>query len=191
MTNALIIVDLQPTFMEGGELPVTGGQLIAADVAEFVALRADNYDLIATTQDWHVDPGEHFSDTPDFVDSWPPHGVAGSENAEVHPALSSWFTPHVAIKKGQLAAAYSGFEGADEHGTLLETHLSAHDVTHVDVVGLALSHCVLQTALDAKQLGYHTRVLLDLTAPVSRELGEAAIRRLLDAGVEITTSNLV
>lgn len=77
MPRALIIVDVQPTFCEGGALPVTGGNAVAEAVAAYVEAHRGDYQLIVTTQDWHIDPGAHFSETPDFVDTWPPHGVAG------------------------------------------------------------------------------------------------------------------
>ena len=86
--RALLVVDVQPTFCEGGALPVAGGNDVAEAIARYAAARRDRYDLVVTTQDWHIDPGEHFSEHPDFVDTWPPHGVAGTTEAELHPALS-------------------------------------------------------------------------------------------------------
>ena len=106
MPRALIIVDVQPTFCEGGALPVTGGNAIAEAVAAYVDAHRDEYKLIVTTQDWHIDPGEHFSENPDFVDTWPPHGVAGTDEAELHPALAN-VNADVTVKKGQYKAAYS------------------------------------------------------------------------------------
>lgn len=183
MTRALIIVDVQPTFCEGGELPVEGGNEVALNIAAYVRQRAGDYDVIATTQDWHIDPGEHFSDTPDFVDSWPPHGVAGSPNAALHPLVSD--LPDITFKKGQYEAAYSGFEGVTADGRGLRAVLHAHGVDAVDVVGLAQSHCVKATAIDAAEIGFKTRVFTDLTAPVSAELGEVAATEMLAAGVEL------
>ena len=118
MPRALIIVDVQPTFCEGGALPVTGGNAIAEAVAAYVDAHRDEYQLIVTTQDWHIDPGEHFSENPDFVDTWPPHGVAGTDEAELHPALAN-VNADVTVKKGQYKAAYSGFEGTTEDGKTL------------------------------------------------------------------------
>ena len=112
MPRALIIVDVQPTFCEGGALPVTGGNAVAEAVAAYVEAHRGDYQLIATTQDWHIDPGAHFSETPDFVDTWPPHGVAGTDEAELHPALAN-VNADVTVKKGQYKAAYSGLRGND------------------------------------------------------------------------------
>jgi len=188
MSRALIVVDVQPTFCEGGALAVPGGNAVARRIADFADTHRGDYDLVATTQDWHIDPGDHFSDTPDFVDSWPPHGLAGTPEAELHPALAH-LDADVAIKKGQYQAAYSGFEGATESGATLEESLHAAGVDTVDVVGLAESHCVAQTALDAQTAGFTTRVFTDLTEPVSPELGAAARERLRGAGVQLAESS--
>jgi nicotinamidase/pyrazinamidase len=185
--RALLVVDVQPTFCEGGALGVEGGTAVARAVAAFAAARRADYSLVATTQDWHIDPGDHFSETPDFVDTWPPHGVAGTEEAELHPALAD-LRPDVGVRKGQYAAAYSGFEGVDPDGRELATVLREAGVTDVDVVGIAESHCVLATALDAVGLGLRTRVLTDLTVPVTAEQGAAARERMAAAGVELVAS---
>ena len=139
--RALIIVDVQPTFCEGGALGVVGGNACAERIADFVTDHADEYDLIVTTQDWHVDPGTHFSDTPDFVDTWPPHGVAGTPEAELHDAVAS-LPFDDSVKKGEYAAAYSGFEGVNKDGDTLERILREAEVGAIDVVGIAESHCV-------------------------------------------------
>ena len=183
MSRALIIVDVQPTFSEGGELGVEGGNAVAQRIAVFVSSHPDTYDLIATTQDWHIDPGAHFSDEPDFVDSWPPHGVAGTPNAEVHQALSD-VPVDIAVKKGQYEAAYSGFEGVADDGTTLADALHHAGITDVDVVGLAESHCVCDTAIDAVREQFTVRVFSDLTAPVSEELGVKARERMNEEGVQ-------
>lgn len=185
--RALLVVDVQPTFCEGGALAVTGGNAVAEAIAEYAATSSKKYDLVVTTQDWHIDPGGHFSDTPDFVDTWPPHGVAGTPEAELHPALADLKADH-AVKKGAYAAAYSGFEGYDDAGRSLSEILTEHQITSVDVVGLAESHCVKDTALDARRAGLATRVLSDLTKPVSEELGVAARTSMREAGATLLAS---
>ena len=189
--RALIVVDVQPTFCEGGELPVAGGNEVAARIAEFLREKHGDYELIATTQDWHVDPGAHFSDQPDFVDTWPPHGVVGTPNADLHPALAAVIqeTPGVvAIRKGEHQAAYSGFDGADDSGRPLRQVLVDARIDGVHVCGIAESHCVKATALDAHRLGHPTTVLSDLTVPVTPELGAQARDELRAAGVELRPS---
>lgn len=185
--RALLVVDVQPTFCEGGALPVDGGNAVAEAIAGYVADHRDRYDLVVTTQDWHIDPGSHFSDEPDYVDTWPPHGIAGTREAELHPALSD-LAPDAQVKKGAYAAAYSGFEAVDTSGQNLATVLQQAGITDVDVVGLAESHCVKATAIDAVALGLRTRVLTDLTAPVSAEQGEMARQAMAAVGARLTTS---
>ncbi len=185
--RALIVVDVQPTFCEGGELAVEGGNKVAADVAAYARAHRDRYAMVVTTQDWHIDPGPHFSDTPDFVDSWPVHGVAGTPGAELHPALAD-LDADVTVKKGQYAHGYSGFEGEDPDGRTLEEVLQEWGIESVDVVGLVESHCVKRTALDAAALGFTARVLTDLTIPVTPEQGTQAREELRAAGVELLDS---
>ncbi|MCI2186589.1 isochorismatase family protein [Bifidobacterium tibiigranuli] len=200
MSKALIVVDVQPTFCEGGELGVQGGNAVAERIAAFVSEHRGDYDYMATTQDWHIEPGVHFSEHPDFVDSWPPHGRASTTNAQLHPAIAALDIAHH-FKKGQYSAAYSGFEGIEDNtdaipsrdevkaqeqaGHTLANALKAAGIDHVDVVGIAESHCVKATALDAKQLGYEVTVFSDLTVPVSPESGEAARAQMRKAGVEL------
>ncbi|MBO1752010.1 isochorismatase family protein [Actinotalea sp. BY-33] len=185
--RALLVVDVQPTFCEGGALGVDGGDAVAERVATFAADHRDGYALVVTTQDWHIAPGAHFSDEPDFVDSWPPHGLAETAEAQLHPALAGLLAD-VSIKKGQYDAGYSGFDGRDAAGRELGAVLDDAGVRAVDVVGIAESHCVRATALDAVRHGYVTRVLTDLTVPVTPELGAAARAEMQTAGVELLPS---
>lgn len=186
--RALIVVDVQPTFTEGGALAVDGGNEVAQRIADYAKRNRDQYFMVVTTQDWHIDPGEHFSDTPDFVDTWPPHGVAGTAEAELHPALAE-LHPDVSVKKGQYAAAYSGFEGADAEGRSLLQILQDAYIDSVDIVGIAESHCVKATAIDAYRAGLMVRVFTDLTVPVTPEQGEAARAELVNTGVELALAD--
>lgn len=185
--RALIVVDVQPTFCEDGELGVSGGNAVAERIASFAQQERASYGLVVTTQDWHIEPGDHFSDAPDFVDTWPPHGVAGTPNAQLHPALES-LNADAAIKKGQYQAAYSGFEGKDEQGRSLTQVLQESAITAVDIVGIAESHCVKQTALDALAAGFEVRVFSDLTVPVSEDQGVSARVAMAQAGVVLANS---
>jgi nicotinamidase/pyrazinamidase len=183
MTRALLVVDVQNDFCEGGSLAVPGGADVAAGISEHVRAHAADYAHVVATRDHHVDPGEHFAEQPDFLDTWPPHCVAGTEGAELHPRLER--EPIEAVfDKGERAAAYSGFEGTSE-GVALADWLRAHGVDAVDVVGIATDHCVRATALDAVAAGFATRVLLPLTAGVSEATTDAALEQLRTAGVEL------
>lgn len=185
MARALLVVDVQPTFCEGGELPVEGGNAVAERIGHLLATQRDHYDLIVTSQDWHSDPDGHFSDHPDFVDSWPPHGVAGTPNAELHPAVALALGERgadVTIKKGLYAAAYSAFEGSDADGRPLARVLAEAGVDRLDVCGIAESHCVRASALDAIGAGLAVRLLTDLTVPVTAAGGAEARAAIAAAG---------
>jgi nicotinamidase/pyrazinamidase len=179
--TALIVVDVQNDFCEGGSLPVTGG----AAVAEAISGLYGSYTHVVATRDYHIDPGAHFSSSPDFVNTWPVHCRAGTPGASFHPSLDVGGI-RVVFSKGAHAAAYSGFEGASPDGTSLADWLRAHDVSEVDVVGIATDHCVRATALDAAANGFTTRVLLDHTAGVAAATVDTALTELADAGVTLT-----
>ena len=182
--RALVIVDVQNDFCEGGSLAVTGGAAVARAISERLAA-SHEYAHVVATKDFHVDPGAHFSDHPDYAASWPPHCVAGTPGADFHPNLDTGAVEAV-FAKGAHAAAYSGFEGADEAGTPLADWLRARDVNEVDVVGIATDYCVHATAADAARGGFATRVLLDLTAGVAPESTAKAIEDLRTLGVGLT-----
>jgi nicotinamidase/pyrazinamidase len=180
--RALIITDVQNDFCEGGSLPVVGGAAVAAAISAYV--RETPYHHVVATRDHHIDPGIHFSEHPDYVDTWPPHCRAGSPGAAFHPDLDVAAIEAV-FDKGSHAAAYSGFEGAEPGGVDLRSWLRGRGVDAVDVVGIATDHCVRATALDAATYGFRTRVLLGLCAGVAPETTAAALERLRGAGVEL------
>lgn len=205
MPKALIIVDVQNDFCEGGSLATERGAEVAALISEYIETRHGDYEAIVATLDWHVNPGDHFSDTPDHKTSWPRHCVAESRGADTHENLDTDYI-EAFFRKGAFEAAYSGFEGllAPENSVMtgereagvavedetpklsLDDWLQEHEITDVDVVGIATDFCVKATALDAVDAGYETRVLLDLTAPVSEEGQNEAVDELEDAGVTVT-----
>ena len=182
--RALIIVDVQNDFCEGGSLAVAGGAAVARAISDLLA-GGPGYGHVVATKDFHVDPGSHFSDHPDYAASWPPHCVAGTTGADFHPNLDTAAVEAV-FRKGAHAAAYSGFEGVDDAETPLGDWLRGHDVDQVDVVGIATDYCVHATAADAARMGFSTRVLLDLTAGVAPESTAKAIEDLRAADVELT-----
>ncbi|MCB0910518.1 MAG: isochorismatase family protein [Propionibacteriaceae bacterium] len=183
MSRALIVVDVQNDFCEGGSLAVAGGAAVAGHVAELLA-GDHGYDQVVATRDHHIDPGDHFSPTPDYVDSWPVHCVAGTPGADLHPALAATGFDAV-FDKGEYAAAYSGFEGACG-GEGLAEWLADHDVEQVDVVGIATDYCVRATALDAAKAGLAVRVRLDLTAAVAPDRLGTTMADFAAAGIEVT-----
>jgi nicotinamidase/pyrazinamidase len=182
--RALIIVDVQNDFCEGGSLAVAGGAAVARAISGLLA-GDPGYAHVVATKDFHIDPGGHFSGHPDYVVSWPPHCVAGTTGSDFHPGLDTAAIEAV-FRKGQHTAAYSGFEGADEDGTPLGDWLRGHGVDEVDVAGIATDYCVNATAADAVRAGFATRVLLDLTAGVAPASTAKAIEDLRGDGVELT-----
>jgi len=182
MTRALIIVDVQNDFCEGGSLAVTGGAAVATAITELA--RSAGYDHVVATRDHHVDPGAHFAGEPDFVDSWPAHCVVGTAGVDLHPNLDHGPIEGV-FDKGEYAAAYSGFEGVAADGRRLAEWLQSAGVDRVDVVGIATDHCVRATALDAVAAGYATTVLLGHTAGVAGATTERALVEMRAAGVHL------
>lgn len=189
MARALIVVDVQKDFCEGGSLAVAGGAEVASAIEAL--LEGDHgYDVVVATRDHHIDPGSHFSSQPDFVDSWPPHCVAGTPGAEFHPNLA--FRDFDGIfDKGEYRAAYSGFEGVDhsQADVGLAEFLRSRDVSDVDVVGIATDHCVRATAMDALHEGFDVSVLVDLTAAVTPKNVPALLDYWSEAGIWVANAS--
>ncbi len=181
--RALLIVDLQNDFCEGGSLAVTGGTEVARGISELLAGKP-GYAHIVATKDFHVEPGQHFSDHPDYQVSWPRHCVAGTSGADFPPQFDPTAVEAV-FHKGGYSAAYSGFEGTDDEGTTLADWLRQRGVDEVDIAGLATDYCVQATAADAVDAGFATRVLLDLTAGVAPETTAKAVESMRAAGVTV------
>lgn len=187
MVKALLIVDVQNDFTEGGSLGVTGGDAVAEGISAHLAAHAGDYDAVIASRDWHdadSDNGGHFSDTPDFVDSWPVHCVAGTTGAEFDPLLDTAPITRE-VRKGQGRPDYSAFQGITETGSRLGELLNDLTITEVDVVGIATDHCVRASALDALSAGLSVRVLTDLVAGVGDESSRAALAEVEKAGATL------
>jgi len=184
--RALVIVDLQNDFCEGGSLGVDGGAAVARRVSEYAAHNRDRYALVVASRDYHIEPGGHFSDDPDFRDSWPAHCVVGTSGADFHPALD---VDHLdgLFSKGAYSAAYSAFEAVDDRGRTLEQVLREEGVEELDMVGLATDYCVRSTTLDALRAGFRARVLTDLVAGVNPDTTAAALDEMAAAGVQLVS----
>jgi len=190
MRRALIVVDVQNDFCEGGSMAVDGGTAVAAGISQFLAdeRNRSRYDFVVATKDWHVDPGPHFAESgtdPNFETTWPRHCMAESEGAAFQPGLNVEFDE--VFLKGRRTASYTGFDGGatTDESILLGQWLTERDVDAVDVVGLATDYCVKATALDAQRSGFTTAVLLDHCAGVAPETTVAALEELAAAGVQI------
>jgi nicotinamidase/pyrazinamidase len=167
---ALIAVDVQNDFCEGGSLAVEGGSEVARAVTS--RLNEGGYEHAVATRDHHIDPGEHFSTHPDFTHSWPPHCVVGTNGVALHPHFDTTRIEAV-FDKGEYAAAYSGFEAMCE-GEPLADWLRDRGVDTVEVFGIATDYCVRATALDALRAGFETIVLADAVAAVELEPGDGS-----------------
>jgi nicotinamidase/pyrazinamidase len=193
--RGLLIVDVQNDFTEGGALGCDGGAAVAAGISAFLADKADHYDTIIASRDWHDadnDNGGHFAtvDAPDFVTTWPVHCVAGTPGAAYHPDFDT-SSVHHHVKKGQGVPSYSMFEGATDDGETVVELLDRHGITEVDVVGIATDYCVLASSKDALGAGRKVRVLTDLVASVTPETGAAALAELAGLGADIDSSTAV
>jgi nicotinamidase/pyrazinamidase len=192
---ALLVVDVQRDFCEGGSLAVEGGAEVAGRIGAYLDANAGKYAAVAASRDWHIEPGRHFASAmgkdakPDFVDSWPDHCVAGTEGAEYHPAVSPAVSRHVQaeFRKGRFEAAYSAFEGTlgEDDGEGLAEWLLDRGIQAVEVVGIATDYCVSATALDSASAGFRTGVLVDLVAGVAEETSRDALEELTRSGVRL------
>jgi nicotinamidase/pyrazinamidase len=192
MSTALIVVDVQNDFCPGGSLAVQEGDAVASRITSWVASARRQYDLVVATMDWHPTPEDkpsfdHFSASPDFVATWPPHCVRDTVGAALHANLELP-ADAVVVRKGQDSAAYSGFEGSDDGGRTLGEVLRASAIDAVDVVGLATDYCVKATALDAAQCGLSVRVLSSMIAGVAPESTALALDEMRAAGIQVTTA---
>jgi len=152
MKVALIVVDVQNDFVEGGALAVDGGKALAQTISDYMLGAFERYEIFVATKDWHIDPGEHF-------DKWPRHCVANTHGAQLCAPLKDSDFDYI-IHKGQFSDGYSGFESS------LAEILRANDIEAVDVVGIAGDYCVAATAFDAKIEEFATAVIERLTVSI-------------------------
>lgn len=190
MKRALLVIDVQVDFCEGGALACSGGAKIARDITDHINKNRGSYDYVIASRDWHT-PNSlndgHFppaGDEPDFVLTWPLHCIAGEAGADYHENLDASLID-IHIKKGQDANGYSIFDGTAENGKSFLDHARELGITDVDVVGIATDYCVRASSLDAKANGFQVRVITSLTAGVADATTEEAIDEMVDAGVQV------
>jgi nicotinamidase/pyrazinamidase len=175
--SALIVVDVQNCFVDGGTLPVKGG----AEVVPVINKLAPAFDVIVVTQDWHTPAHASFASTypgkKPFETTklsygsqvlWPDHCVQGSEDAALHKDLKLP-TAQLIIRKGfhKGVDSYSAFEEADRKTpTGLGGYLKARGVKTVYVTGLATDFCVAWSAIDARKDGFEVYVVEDATRAI-------------------------
>jgi nicotinamidase/pyrazinamidase len=191
--RALLVIDVQRDFCEGGSLAIDGGATVAERISEWIARTP--YDVVVAARDWHIDPGIHWAEEPDWVDSFPVHCEADTPGAEFHPALWSQADFGAAVErvfaKGRYTPSFSGFEGIDDDGAATGDWLRARGVDQLDIVGLAFSGCVKATVESAVGEGFSVRVFTDLCADPPG-FGRAAQTEedLRALGVQVTESSI-
>jgi nicotinamidase/pyrazinamidase len=190
MTRALFIVDVQNDFTERGALGVDGGDAVAQRISRYLGAHAGDYEIVVASRDWHHgddDNGGHFSEHPDFIDTWPVHCVGGTYGADYDDVFDTAAVTHH-LKKGQGKPAYSLFEGVSDDGRTAAQLLEEHGIRDIDVVGLATDYCVRASALDALAAGRRVRVFRDLVAGVHADASAAALAEIEAAGAEVVDS---
>ena len=191
MARALIVVDVQNDFTEGGpfssQFPFDGNDACARRIGRYVASHHGRYDLVVTTQDWHIEPGDHFT-------KHPVHCVAGTAGAELDPELDAgagvaFLTlVDLALHKGLFADDYSGFKAINDDGKTLPVLLKDAGITEIDVCGFAEDGCVAATVGDALIEGYAVRLLTDLSAATTAEAAARVEAELTDSGAIMATT---
>jgi nicotinamidase/pyrazinamidase len=190
MSKALLIVDVQNDFCEGGSLACEGGAAVASAITNHLAEHGDDYSLVVASRDWHDadnNNGGHFADhgaSPDFINNWPVHCVSGSFGAEYHKNLNSEAID-VHVYKGMGEPSYSAFEGVTEDGKGILDLLRENGVTTLEVVGIATDYCVKASAIDAANAGLDVNVLQDLCVGVAASSSETALEDMATSGCKI------
>jgi nicotinamidase/pyrazinamidase len=190
--DALLITDFQNDFTPGGALAVEGGD----EIAEPINRIADSFEFVVATRDWHppqhgsfegveVDPQRWEGTDPPGI--WPVHCVAGTEGAQLHPALEQANVDTV-LDKGQdpNSQGYSSFQGSGLADVLRE-----RGVDRLFVTGLTTDYCVKNSVLGALREGFAVVVVEDAIRAVNVKPGdgERALAEMEAAGAEVMSSN--
>jgi nicotinamidase/pyrazinamidase len=192
MRNALLVVDLQNDFMESGSLPVPGATQVAAHVARHVRHFRSEYSFVVATRDYHEDPPDHFSDTPDYINTWPRHGVVGTQGAALVTPIFNLVREkiiQVVVDKGRHAGAVSAFEAQDLRGHPLVDILREQRVDHIDICGLITEYCIKASALDARKHEFQVRILVNLCGAANPEAGLRAFEEMKAAGCQLMAAS--
>ncbi|HYD06869.1 MAG TPA: bifunctional nicotinamidase/pyrazinamidase [Reyranella sp.] len=196
-SEALIVVDMQNDFCEGGALAVPGGHAIVPRVNRLIA----EHDHVVLTQDWHPPGHASFASAWDGAEPfssrafpygpqtlWPAHCVQGTTGAEFHPELEATKAEMI-VRKGfhRGVDSYSAFQENDRTTrTGLDGYLKARGFTRVTICGLALDYCVAWSALDAKLAGFDVTVVLDATAAIDLDGSrDRMLNEMRQAGVRL------
>jgi nicotinamidase/pyrazinamidase len=188
MRNALLVVDVQVDFVEGGSLGVQGGKQVASMISRHLRHFKNEYQFVVASRDYHEEAPDHISDKPDYVNTWPPHCMVGTPGAAFVPTIQNLIREkhiQVVVTKGRHEAAYSAFDGFDPRGHKLLDVLKENRIDHIDVCGIATDYCVRASALDARKNQFQVRVLVNLCAPVNEATGQQALEEMKAAGCQL------
>ncbi|HUI50275.1 MAG TPA: isochorismatase family protein [Terriglobales bacterium] len=180
--TALIVVDVQRDFCEGGALAATNTISLLEPLKKFIDESRRRGILVVYTQDWH--PENHSSFRANGG-PWPVHCVAGKSGAGLMPSLRAE-AGDLVIHKG-VGVNGAGYSGFDE--TPLERELREKSIARVGVAGIATEYCVRATTLDAKKAGFETAVLTDLIRAVRDEGVPKVMEEVAQAGVKLQSAN--
>jgi len=188
MRNALLVVDVQIDFVEGGSLGVQNGLAVAAHISQHLRHFKESYQFVVASRDYHENAPDHISATPDYVNTWPPHCMVGTQGAAFVPTIQNLVREKLiqeVVTKGRDHAAYSAFDGVDKRGHPLLDVLKEHRIDHIDVCGIATDYCVRASALDARKHEFQVRVLVNLCAAVNEATGQQALEEMKAAGCQL------
>ena len=185
--DALIIIDPQNDFFEGGSLSVPNSLTIIPAINQWIRV-ATNKDIpIIVTRDWH--PANHCSFKAQGG-PWPAHCVQHTEGAAFHPDLD---IPEniIIVSKADTADkdAYSGFAGKLTDNSTIAAFCQKSNIERVAICGLALDYCVKATALDAAKCGLDVIISLEATKGITEESSKEVIDELIAASVSIVNSH--
>jgi nicotinamidase/pyrazinamidase len=188
MRNALLAVDLQADFVQGGSLPLPNGMPVAAMIARHMRHFKTEYQFVVASRDYHEDPPDHFSATPDYINTWPPHCIIGSPGAAFVPPIANLVREKIiqcVVSKGRHNGAYSAFDALDVRGHTLLDVLKEERIDHIDVCGISTEYGVRLTALDARKNAFQVRVLVNLCAALNEATGLQALEEMKAAGCQV------
>jgi nicotinamidase/pyrazinamidase len=169
---ALLVVDVQNDFCDGGALAVPGSARAVQQLNGYIESAQAHGATIYASRDWHPAETAHFAT---FGGPWPVHCVQQSPGARFHPDLR--LPPEtIVVTKGDdpNLAGYSAFDGHTPDGASLGSDLRRRGITHLVVGGLATDYCVRQSVLDGLSAGLEVTVLEDAIAGVDVNAGDSS-----------------
>lgn len=187
-SRALIIIDVQNDFTEGGPMGAPGRDAVARAIGAYVASSRPEYQLVITTQDWHIDPGQHFV-------KHAVHCQADTEGAALDPELSTGAgrpisqLVDVALRKGHYDEDFSGYLAIDERKSALPDILASSGIEAIDVCGFVAEGCVAATVRDALAASMPVRLITDLSSASDPVAALAMEKDVVEAGALVITSS--